>query len=604
MSQLENQNNAGQQVPFIPQDLPFNTEQRQWLGGFLAGLHSKLLVVEGQAPQTIAAVSSRPITIIYGTQTGNAEAIADQAAEQARAQGLSPVILDMDDIELSQLTSIERLLIVTSTYGEGEMPDNAQALWDTISDQSAPQLTQLNYSVLALGDTSYDEFCLAGKLWDERLAQLGATRISDRIDCDVDYEAPAQAWVERIMPIIKDKGSDDAGSTAASSAAPSNTMAAKPAKSKYTRNNPLMATLSRKEVLTHTDSSKEVMHFEFSLGDSGESYQAGDALNIIARNRADLVNSLLSFFAVDGAQIAANDKTYTALLTQELEVRTPSKELVVTIAKLSADQTFIDLTSSDDKAALADFLWGKDSLDLLLQYQGALTGNFSIDDFIALCKPLAARAYSISSSIKKHPGEVHLTIGSVRYHAQDRDHNGVCSTYLADIAEEGDSIACYFSPNKNFAVPNDSSLPIIMVGPGTGIAPFRAFLEEREATQASGANWLFFGDRNSATDFLYRDELTQMQRSGLLNQLDLAFSRDQREKVYVQDKMREQGAQLYHYLEQGGYFYICGDALRMAKDVDAALHDVLAQHGAMSAEQAIDYVNALKKNKRYVRDVY
>jgi len=604
MSQLENQNNAGQQVPFIPQDLPFNTEQRQWLGGFLAGLHSKLLVVEGQAPQTIAAVSSRPITIIYGTQTGNAEAIADQAAEQARAQGLSPVILDMDDIELSQLTSIERLLIVTSTYGEGEMPDNAQALWDTISDQSAPQLTQLNYSVLALGDTSYDEFCLAGKLWDERLAQLGATRISDRIDCDVDYEAPAQAWVERIMPIIKDKGSDDAGSTAASSAAPSNTMAAKPAKSKYTRNNPLMATLSRKEVLTHTDSSKEVMHFEFSLGDSGESYQAGDALNIIARNRADLVNSLLSFFAVDGAQIAANDKTYTALLTQELEVRTPSKELVVTIAKLSADQTFIDLTSSDDKAALADFLWGKDSLDLLLQYQGALTGNFSIDDFIALCKPLAARAYSISSSIKKHPGEVHLTIGSVRYHAQDRDHNGVCSTYLADIAEEGDSIACYFSPNKNFAVPNDSSLPIIMVGPGTGIAPFRAFLEEREATQASGANWLFFGDRNSETDFLYRDELTQMQRSGLLNQLDLAFSRDQREKVYVQDKMREQGAQLYHYLEQGGYFYICGDALRMAKDVDAALHDVLAQHGAMSAEQAIDYVNALKKNKRYVRDVY
>jgi len=604
MSQLENQNNAGQQVPFIPQDLPFNTEQRQWLGGFLAGLHSKLLVVEGQAPQTIAAVSSRPITIIYGTQTGNAEAIADQAAEQARAQGLSPVILDMDDIELSQLTSIERLLIVTSTYGEGEMPDNAQALWDTISDQSAPQLTQLNYSVLALGDTSYDEFCLAGKLWDERLAQLGATRISDRIDCDVDYEAPAQAWVEKVIPIIKDKGSDDAGSTAASSAAPSNTMAAKPAKSKYTRNNPLMATLSRKEVLTHTDSSKEVMHFEFSLGDSGESYQAGDALNIIARNRADLVNSLLSFFAVDGAQIAANDKTYTALLTQELEVRTPSKELVVTIAKLSADQTFIDLTSSDDKAALADFLWGKDTLDLLLQYHEALTDKLSIDDFIALCKPLAARAYSISSSIKKHPGEVHLTIGSVRYHAQDRDHNGVCSTYLADIAEEGDSIACYFSPNKNFAVPNDSSLPIIMVGPGTGIAPFRAFLEEREATQASGANWLFFGDRNSATDFLYRDELTQMQRSGLLNQLDLAFSRDQREKVYVQDKMREQGAQLYHYLEQGGYFYICGDALRMAKDVDAALHDVLAQHGAMSAEQAIDYVNALKKNKRYVRDVY
>ena len=599
MSQLENQNNAGQQVPFIPQDLPFNTEQRQWLGGFLAGLHSKLLVVEGSTPQTAAAVSSRPITIIYGTQTGNAETVAEQAAEQARAQGLSPVVLDMDDLELSQLTSIERLLIVTSTYGEGEMPDNAQALWDAISDQGAPQLTQLNYSVLALGDTSYDEFCLAGKLWDERLAELGATRISERIDCDVDYEAPAESWIDKVIPIIKEKGSDDSDS-----AAPAEIMAAKPAKSKYTRNNPLMATLSRKAVLTHTDSSKEVMHFEFSLGDTGETYQAGDALNIIALNRVDLVDSLLSFFAVDGAQSAPNDKTYTQLLTQDLEVRTPSKELVVKIAQLSADQAFIDLTNGDNKAALAEHLWGKDALDLLLQYQEALTGQFSINEFIVLCKPLAARAYSISSSINKHPGEVHLTIGSVRYHAQDRDHNGVCSTYLADIAEEGDSIACYFSPNKNFAIPVDDSLPIIMVGPGTGIAPFRAFLEEREVTKASGANWLFFGDRNSQTDFLYRDELTQMQQSGLLSQLDLAFSRDQKEKVYVQDKMREQGAQLYSYLEQGGYFYICGDALRMAKDVDAALHDVIAQHGDMSVEQATDYVNALKKNKRYVRDVY
>ncbi|MCV2402536.1 sulfite reductase flavoprotein subunit alpha [Marinomonas sp. C2222] len=591
--------NAAPSLGFIPQDIPFNDEQRQWLGGFFAGLHSKLMVVEGSTTQTAAPTSTRPITIIYGTQTGNAEGVAELAAEQAKALGLSPVVLDMDDVSIDQFSQIERLLIVTSTYGEGEMPDNAQALWDAISEDSAPQLAQLNYSVLALGDTSYDEFCLAGKLWDERLAELGANRVGARVDCDVAFEEPAQSWMDAVIPAIAEKGSDSAGAASTVSTTP------KAAKSKFNRTNPLMATLTTKKVLTHPESSKEVMHFEFSLGDSGETYQAGDALNIIPLNRVDLVEELLGYFDADGSvTLAGADKALKQQLIEELEIRTPSKELVSHIASLSDDTAFKALIDNDDKAGLSDFLWAKDSLDLLIQYQDKLAGKLSIEEFVGLCKPLAPRAYSISSSIKKHDGEVHLTIGSVRYNAQDRDHNGVCSTFLADEANEGDSIACYFSPNKNFAIPEDGSLPIIMVGPGTGIAPFRSFLEEREMTGASGKNWLFFGDRNSKTDFLYRDELEAMQEKGLLNQLDLAFSRDQSEKVYVQDKMREQGAQLFADLESGGYFYICGDALRMAKDVDQALHDVIEKEGNMSAEQAADYVNALKKNKRYVRDVY
>ena len=593
---------APSQIPFIPQDLPFNNLQRQWLGGFLAGLHSRLLVVEGNAGQSAAApINHRPITIIYGSQTGNAEAVAEQAATAAKAQGLTPTVLDMDDVDLALLSSIERLLIVTSTYGEGEMPDNAQALWDAISDDLTPRLEQLHYSVLALGDTSYDEFCLAGKLWDERLAQLGAQRINKRIDCDIDYEAPAQSWIDDTLPNIASKGADatNANSAANTGEAP------KKAKSTYNRNNPLQATLTCKTVLTQPASSKEVMHFEFSLGDSGETYQAGDALNIIALNRPELVSQILQFFAVDGAKTATSSElSYTQLLSQQLEIRNPSKELVAALATLSDDKQLNDLLWQDDKAPLVNFLWGKDCLDLLTTYADDKKQQFNIEDFIGLCKPLAPRAYSISSCIDKHPGEVHLTIGSVRYNHQQREHFGVCSTYLADIAEVGESIACYFSPNKNFAIPTDGSLPIIMVGPGTGIAPFRAFLEARETSAASGANWLFFGDRNSGTDFLYREELQAMQQSGLLTQLDLAFSRDQSKKIYVQDKMREQGAQLFKYLEQGAYFYICGDALRMAKDVEKALHDVVAKHGQMSAEQAVDYINKLKKNKRYVRDVY
>ncbi|WP_369985359.1 sulfite reductase flavoprotein subunit alpha [Thalassolituus sp.] len=591
-------NKTPQQVPFLPQDLPFNDDQRQWMGGFLAGLHTRMLVT-ASAGSTAAAPAQvqRPITILYGTQTGNSESVAEDAAEIARANGLAPVVIDMDDIDVSQLADIERLLIVTSTYGEGEMPDNAQALWDAVSADDAPRLEKTHFSVLALGDTSYDGFCVAGKMWDERLAELGAQRVADRVDCDVDYEAPAEAWIGQVVPTIASKGSDGAAPAAASSAA------LKKEKSKFNRSNPLEAELITKRVLTGEDSSKETIHYEFSLAGSGETYNAGDALNIIADNRPDLVAEVLAHFAASAEDdVIWNEVSHNLgqLLTEGLEIRAPSKELVAELAKRNGDHELNRMLENNDTEALNDFFWGKDCVDLLKAYPSDL----NIEAFCALCKALAPRAYSISSSINAHPEEVHLTIGSVRYQEDDRTHNGVCSTFLADIAALGQPVKCYFSPNKNFAVPEDDSLPMIMVGPGTGIAPFRAFLEERQSRGSNGDNWLFFGDRNKSSDFIYQDEIEAMQESGLLTRLDLAFSRDQAEKIYVQDRMLEQGAELFAWLERGGYFYICGDAYRMAKDVDNALHTLIAEHGGLSAEGAEAYVANLKKQKRYVRDVY
>ncbi len=588
-------------VPFLPTDLPFNGEQKQWMGGFLAGLHTKLIMQAESAVvngATAPAAVAKPLTILFGTQTGNAESVAEDLASQSQSLGFAPTVLDMDDVDFNDLVSVERLLIVTSTYGEGEMPDNAQALWDAASESDAPQLPNTFFSVLALGDTNYDGFCVAGKVWDERLAELGAMRVVDRVDCDVDFEALAESWIADALAQMADKGSDAGAASPASAPAKD-----KPAKSKFNRNNPLEATLTKKKLLNKEGSSKEILHYEFSLAGSGEIYNAGDALNIIPVNRADLVDDIITCLKSTpetSVQWQNESRVLFELLRDELEIRTPSKEFVAKVAELSEDDKFQNLIAAEDTEGLNDFLWGKDCVDLLNLY----SIKISAQEFVDLCKPMAPRAYSISSSINAHPEEVHLTIGSVRYNQHDRHHNGVCSGFLADVANEGDSVKCYFSANKNFAVPEDNNLAMIMVGPGTGIAPFRAFLEERQARNAPGDNWLFFGDRNSETDYIYQDEIEQMQSSGLLTRTDLAFSRDQKEKIYVQDRMIENGTELFAWLERGAYFYICGDAYRMAKDVDAALHQLIEQHGAMDKEAAQAYVADLKKQKRYVRDVY
>ncbi len=595
-----NESNNSLKVPHLPSDIPFSGEQKQWLGGFLAGLHTRLLVKEEGVnnQQTAAAIELKPLTIIYGSQTGNAQSVAEDAEELAKENGLTVSVIDMDDTNAEQLANCERLLIVTSTYGEGEMPDNAQVLWDEISSDNAPSFANTYFSVLALGDTNYDGYCLAGIQWDERLQALGAQRVVDRVDCDVDFEEPANEWLTEVVATIAQKGSS--ATSTASVVATSN----KKAKSKYNRQNPLEAKLITKKKITDVSSSKETFHYEFSLAQSGETYEAGDALNIISVNRQALVDELLVLFNATAEQLEpykGEALPLSHILSTLLEVRTPSKEFVAELAMRSGDEQLASLLLGDNVQALNDFLWGKDIVDLLTLYPQA---KFSIEEFISLSKPLAARAYSISSSIKHHAQEVHLTIANVRYSSNDRDHQGVCSTYLADIADVGDNVKCYFAPNKSFSVPEDTNAPMIMVGPGTGIAPFRAFLEERIATHAKGDNWLFFGDRNSKTDYLYQDEVEAMQASGLLTKLDLAFSRDQAQKVYVQDRMLENAKEFYEWLERGAYFFICGDAYHMAKDVDHTLHKIIEEQGGLSAEEADEYVVQLKKQKRYVRDVY
>ncbi|MFS2150157.1 sulfite reductase subunit alpha [Rhizobium sp. Rhizsp42] len=584
-------------VPYIPADAPFNGDQRAWLSGFLAGLHSRLAIDgDGSAAAAVAPQqpASSPLHILYGTQTGNAEGVAMDAAAAARAAGMQPVVEALDDIDMARFSTMKRVIVVVSTYGEGEMPDNAQLFWEALSADSAPRLETMNFGVLALGDTGYDGFCQAGKLIDTRLEQLGAQRMANRLDCDVDYEDAASAWVNETLPVA---AAIEGGATEPAEA----TALPVREKSQWNRKSPYPSTLAVNRLLSGTRSAKEIRHFEFDLGDSGLVYEAGDALGVMPMNNPSLVSAILERLGADAeAAVSGLARPLGQELTASFEISTPSREFIAEIERRASHEELSHILRHGDKEALENWLWGKDSLDLL---QLLPERAMSAADFVGLLKPLQHRAYSISSSPLAAEGRVHLTVASVRYTPNGREHGGVCSTYLADRAE-GDMAGIFVSQNKAFRVPSDDATPVIMVGPGTGIAPFRAFLQERQARGAAGRNWLFFGDQHRADDFIYEEELAAMSSAGLLTRLDLAFSRDQQEKIYVQTRMRENGKALYAWLEEGGHFYVCGDATRMARDVDQALHDIIAVHGGHSADAASAYVNELKRQKRYVRDVY
>lgn len=583
-------------IPYIPEDAPFNGEQKYWLAGFLAGLHSRLLVLEDkqQVAAGTGAAATTQLHILYGSQTGNAEALAQTAAKSARTKGLVPVVQALGEVDIDLFTTMRHVLIVTSTYGEGEMPDNAQLFWNAISASTAPRLEQMHFAVLAIGDTGYDGFCQAGKFIDMRLEQLGAKRVVDRIDCDIDYEEPSNEWLNSSMPQF--------AASAGSSGTVLESAPEAPVIPGSNKSNPYAAAFITNKRLSGEQSAKDIRHFEFDLTDSGLKYEAGDALGVIPVNDPALVSLLLTQLNADyQTPVPGFDRSLGDLLTYQFEISEPSRKLIEWAGQNTTNQELRHVLQHDDKDALGVWLWGKDTLDLL---QLELTRSLSVPEFVALLRPLQHRAYSISSSSKAHPNQVHLTVASVRYHSGGRNRGGVCSTYLAERVRRGEKPAIFISPNKAFRVPSNNNAPLIMVGPGTGIAPFRAFLQERQATGAQGKNWLFFGDQHQEHDFVYRDELTAWQESGLLTRLDLAFSRDQEKKIYVQNRMLEQGAELYAWLQEGAYFYVCGDASRMAKDVDSALYEVVRQFGGLSSERATDYIDQLRKEKRYLRDVY
>ena len=582
-------------LPFIPEDAPYTGDQKSWLKGFLAGMQSaKALATSKSGALTAHQSDVTPIVdILFGTQTGNAEGLAMDAAAVARAQGFQANVQGLDDISMDTFSSMKNVIITIATYGEGEMPDNASLFWESLNSSSMPRLSDMKFGVLGLGDTGYDEFCQAGKLIDMRLEQLGAYRLVDRLDCDVDYEDIASDWINKTIPLTNDGRSKPIVVTDEKLAN---------VKSIWNRKNPYPATLRVNKLLSGEQSLKEIRHFEIDLGDSGITYDTGDALNIMPINDDELVKSILLRLNLPSELVlVGEDMTLADLLKYKYEISTPSRNFIAAIEVQAGDDLLSHVLNNGDKQALADYLWTKDVLDLLnLNKDIKFTGS----EFVGLLKPLQHRAYSISSSPKKHVGSVHLTVASVRWNSNDREHLGVCSTFLADRVDVNEKIGVFVSPNKAFRIPNNNDAPMIMVGPGTGIAPFRAFLEERQCIGAEGKNWLFFGDQTRSSDYIYEEELAALKDSGVLSRLDLAFSRDQDEKIYVQHKMSEHGEDLFEWLENGGYFYVCGDATRMAKDVDQALCEIASKWGNLTADQAREYVNNLKREKRYLRDVY
>ncbi|WP_426993671.1 diflavin oxidoreductase [Methylomonas sp. CM2] len=420
--------------PFIPENAPYSDSQRAWLSGFFAGMHSHMLHSAG----SVNSANARNLHILFGSQTGNSESLAHDAAARAKSHGLVPIVKGMDEIEIGQLANIEYLLIITSTYGEGAMPDNAEMLWEAASGDSAPRLEKLHYAVLALGDTSYDLFCQAGKDWDERLQALGANRLFERVDCDVDFEAPAEQWLSEVIPLMAD---------GAETVAVVDTEA-QPSKSQYNRKNPFPAKLLVNRLLTAGDSSKETRHYEISIAGSGLNYEAGDAMCVVPTNCPLLVADLVKALGCSGAEeepVNSELMTLSEALRTHFEIKTPSKELIEEIAKRSGDQELNALLQAGDKDKLADYLWGRDTLDLLMQFPGV---EFSAAEFLRLLKPLQHRAYSISSSSKQHPDAVHLTVASVRYDAHGRHHKGVCSTYLADLVDETTDVRIFHTEQQ------------------------------------------------------------------------------------------------------------------------------------------------------------
>jgi sulfite reductase (NADPH) flavoprotein alpha-component len=589
-------------VPVIPESAPFTAEQRAWLNGFLAGLCSRGSIDPAASRAAPSERALQPLTILFGSQTGSAEGLAKRAAKEAGKRGFAAMVLDMAQTDLIKLAAEKNVLLITSTFGEGEPPDNAKALHSALAAAAEPAtraLANLRYSVCALGDTNYVQFCKCGQDFDAFLEKCGATRIAPRADCDLDFEANFATWLNTALAALASSaGAESATAGAAPLAALANQLAsatpATPATETevgFSKKNPFPAQLVTSRNLCGTASAKQVNHIEFAFEDSGLIYEAGDALGVFPHNCPELVVEILGALGCDGEEaVPTPDGNTTSLrhaLTELYDVGRPTSELLAHFGSNSGGGTAVALHQV---------------VDVLL---ARVDVKLAPADFVRSLKKLQPRLYSISSSPRAHPRQVHLTVGAVRYDVGGRKRKGVCSTFLADRAAPGESrVGIFVHTNKAFRPPANGDTPMIMVGPGTGIAPFRSFLHERRATSAKGPNWLFFGDQRAATDFLYRDELLGFQTDGLLTRLDLAWSRDQQEKIYVQHRMLEHATELYRWLENGAHFYVCGDATRMAKDVDAALHTVIERAGGKNPEQAAAYVQALKTSKRYARDVY
>lgn len=577
-----------------------NTNQLTWVSGYLAGLAAsqggQAVVAQSAAPTV--AVDTPTLTILYGSQTGNAKGVAQSYQAQVEAAGYNSKLINMADYKPRQLKSETHVVIFVSTHGEGEAPDDAAELHEFLGGKKAPKLNDLKYAVLGLGDTSYEFFCQTAKDFDTRLAALGGTALLPREDCDVDYETPAKVWGEKLTALLKDDFTASSGAVAVQSGSAVQAVAAAQT---YTKKAPFKATLVEAQKITGRDSVKDIRHIEISLEDSGIQYQPGDALGVWFKNDDALVDEIIALTqtnADDAVTAGEQETTLKAALVNKLELTLSYPGFVQAYQAATESAALGDLLA--DKAKLREYLADRQIIDIVREHPAKVTAQSLVDAL----RPLTPRLYSIASSQAEVEEEVHLTIAHVDYTAFDKRHQGGASGYLCERLEVGGDVEVFVENNDNFRLPANPDTPVIMIGPGTGIAPFRAFMQERDVQGAEGKNWLFFGNPNFTQDFLYQTEWQAYVKDGLVNKVSLAFSRDQENKIYVQHRILEQGAEVFQWLEEGAHVYVCGDANHMAKDVEAALLSVISQYGEKSDADAKQYLLAMRKAKRYQKDVY
>ncbi|MCM3158824.1 assimilatory sulfite reductase (NADPH) flavoprotein subunit [Bacillus subtilis] len=593
-----------EQAELLNRLLPTLTEsQKIWLSGYLSAQSVSAQETAGAPAAAVSAEAPAPavskeVTVLYGSQTGNAQGLAENAGKQLEQSGFQVTVSSMSDFKPNQLKKVTNLLIVVSTHGEGEPPDNALSFHEFLHGRRAPKLEDLRFSVLALGDSSYEFFCQTGKEFDQRLEELGGKRISPRVDCDLDYDEPAAEWLEGVL-----KGLNEAGG---GSAAPASAAASQTGESSYSRTNPFRAEVLENLNLNGRGSNKETRHVELSLEGSGLTYEPGDSLGVYPENDPELVELLLKEMNWDPEEIVTLNKQgdvrpLKEALISHYEITVLTKPLLEQAAQLTGNDELRELLAPGNEENVKAYIEGRDLLDLVRDY-----GPFSVSaqEFVSILRKMPARLYSIASSLSANPDEVHVTIGAVRYDAHGRERKGVCSILCAERLQPGDTLPVYVQHNQNFKLPKDPETPIIMVGPGTGVAPFRSFMQEREETGAEGKAWMFFGDQHFVTDFLYQTEWQNWLKDGVLTKMDVAFSRDTEEKVYVQHRMLEHSAELFEWLQEGAAVYICGDEKHMAHDVHNTLLEIIEKEGNMSREEAEAYLADMQQQKRYQRDVY
>lgn len=620
-----------EQVELLNRLLPqLSGGQYQWLSGYLTALHNAGISLGAEAalqagaaalavPPTAAVQPaigqsqvSDEITVLYGSQTGNSQRLAESFSQKLKNNGYKVQLASMGDFKPNSLKKVKNLFIIVSTHGEGDPPDNAISFYEFLHGRRAPQLEDLQFSVLALGDRSYEFFCQTGKEFDERLEELGGNRLAPRIDCDLDYDELAEEWMEDVIqalhaaanPQALTNGTGHLQFSASSQALPD--LAAVADEPVYSRTRPFLAEVLENINLNGRGSTQETRHLELSLEGSNFQFEPGDCVGIYPQNHPDLVDELIAELALDPNELVpinkhGDERSLRDALQNHYELTVLTKHLIEQVSQLVEHNGLKELLKPGQEQELKGYLTGRDVLDLAQDY--ALKG-VSAKQFVSLLRKLPARLYSIASSYKANPDEVHLTVRVVRYESHGRERYGVCSVQCAERLQPGDTLPIYVHHNPNFKLPADPDQPIIMIGPGTGVAPYRAFLEEREELGAEGKTWLFFGDRNFVTDFLYQTDWQRWLKEGVLTRMDVAFSRDTPEKIYVQHRMLERSKELYEWLEEGAAVYVCGDEVHMASDVHATLLHIIEQEGGKTAEEAAAYLTELQSQKRYQRDVY